>query len=62
MDQQAPADFTLVDAARRLNVSVTTVRRLVKSGALPSFRVGRLIRIDESDLNTWKKRGGGKAA
>lgn len=33
-------------AAKRLNLSVSTVRRRVKDGTLPSKRVGRAVRID----------------
>jgi excisionase family DNA binding protein len=37
-------------AANYYQVSPQTVRRLIKSGKLKSYRVGRQIRIDERDL------------
>jgi excisionase family DNA binding protein len=36
--------------AVQLSVSTKTVRRLIASGALPSCRVGRLVRIRSADL------------
>jgi excisionase family DNA binding protein len=38
------------DAADFAKVSTQTVRRLIKAGKLKVYRVGRQIRIDESDL------------
>ena len=40
----------LVDAAARMSVSVKTVRRMIRSGQLPYYQAGRLLRIGESDL------------
>jgi putative molybdopterin biosynthesis protein len=36
-----------------LQVSVYTVRRWIKQGELPAYKVGRLWRIDTADLNDW---------
>jgi PTS system nitrogen regulatory IIA component len=36
-----------------LQVSVYTVRRWIKEGELPAYKVGRLWRIDKVDLNEW---------
>jgi len=36
-----------------LRVSVYTVRRWIKEGELPAYKVGRGWRISESDLNRW---------
>jgi excisionase family DNA binding protein len=36
-----------------LRVSVYTVRRWIKEGHLPAYKVGRGWRISESDLNGW---------
>jgi hypothetical protein len=33
----------LVDAAARMSVSVKTVRRMIGSGRLPYYQVGRLL-------------------
>ena len=48
--------------AERLNVSPGTVRRLIKAGSMPSFRVGHQIRILEDRLQEWADRGGGTTA
>jgi excisionase family DNA binding protein len=36
-----------------LRVSVYTIRRWIKEGTLPAFKVGRGWRIRESDLDAW---------
>jgi excisionase family DNA binding protein len=36
-----------------LQVSVYTVRRWIKQGELPAYKVGRLWRIDKVDLSNW---------
>jgi excisionase family DNA binding protein len=42
-----------------LDVSESTVRRLVAAGEFPgAFRVGRLIRIPRSDLVKFKRKHG----
>jgi excisionase family DNA binding protein len=42
--------LSVKDAAAYAKVSTQTVRRLIKAGDLKTYRVGRQIRIDESDL------------
>jgi excisionase family DNA binding protein len=43
--------ITLAEAARRLHVSVRTVRRLIAYGYLPGYRVGpRVLRVHEDDV------------
>lgn len=39
-------------AAERLGVSVATVRRRIKDGALPSFRLGRRVLVELSATRT----------
>jgi len=39
--------------AGRLDVSVPTVRRLIRRGELPALRVGSQIRIDPYELEAW---------
>ena len=52
---QAPADnpadlLTRAEAARYLRVSDRTVSRLIRAGKLPASRIGRAVRIRQSDL------------
>ena len=40
----------LTEVAERLNVSLPTVRRLVKEGRIQTVRVGRILRVRPEDL------------
>jgi excisionase family DNA binding protein len=42
--------MSVATVAFHLGVSEKTVRRLIDDGQLPTHRVGRLIRISETDL------------
>ncbi|BDG04957.1 excisionase family DNA-binding protein [Anaeromyxobacter oryzae] len=46
IEAQPPLLVGVQEAARRLGVSVSTVRRGVKDGSLPYRRIGRSVRID----------------
>ncbi len=48
--QSEPPLLAVKEVARRLSISVKTVRRLVASGELPVHRIGRLVRIADTDL------------
>jgi excisionase family DNA binding protein len=41
---------TIDETAELLNVSPRTVRRLIRSGALPAHRFERLVRISDGDI------------
>jgi len=43
----------LTEVAERLDVSMPTVRRLVKDGRIKSIRVGRVIRVRPIDLESY---------
>ena len=43
-----PMLATIPDAAEALGVSISTVRRSIKSGDLPTRRLGRSVRVDLS--------------
>lgn len=45
--------LTVEEVAKLLRVSVATVRALVASGELKSFRVGNQIRIKKEDLDAY---------
>ena len=46
-----PADLlTRAEVARYLSVSDRTVSRLMRTGKLPALRIGRAVRIRQSDL------------
>ncbi len=46
---------TVEEASLRLGVSISTIRRQIKSGALPSTMVGRCLRVDLSKVQTHDK-------
>jgi excisionase family DNA binding protein len=45
-----PALFTIKQTATHLNVSTKTVRRWIENGDLVSHRIGRGLRVSETDL------------
>lgn len=45
--------LTLRDVATRLSCSVATVKRRIRTGALPAYRDGRLVRVRELDLERY---------
>jgi excisionase family DNA binding protein len=48
--------LTPQEIADRLRVSVYTVRRWIKEGHLPAYKVGRGWRISESAIDDWLER------
>lgn len=48
--------YTTEEIAKLLRVSKLTVYDLIKKGDLPSYRVGKQMRIDSSDLEAYKQR------
>jgi excisionase family DNA binding protein len=54
IDALEPQAFlTPQEVSSLLRVSVYTIRRWIKEGTLPAFKVGRGWRIHEDDLNQW---------
>ncbi|PEB55497.1 hypothetical protein CON65_13440 [Bacillus pseudomycoides] len=54
--EESPMDYhsyTTEEVAKRLKVSKLTVYDLIKKGELPSYRVGRQMRIDAVDLEQY---------
>jgi excisionase family DNA binding protein len=45
--------MTPQDVSEVLQVSVYTVRRWIKEGTLPAYKVGRLWRIETVDFEQW---------
>lgn len=50
--------ITPVQAAERLQVSVFTIQEWLRQGKLKGFKVGRLWRIREADLDDFILKGG----
>lgn len=48
--------LTVEEAARRLGIGRTLAWRLVRSGDLPSVRLGRLVRVPRGALQVWLDR------
>jgi len=50
------AFLTPEEVSLMLRVSVYTVRRWIKEGSLPAYKVGRGWRISEMAMNEWLSR------
>lgn len=57
LDPSLPTLLSVDATAVQLSVSTKTVRRLITIGALPSCRVGRLVRVRAVDLATFVASG-----
>lgn len=53
--------YTTEEVAKLLRISKLTVYDLIKKGKLPAYRVGRQMRVDESDLEAFKESNKKKA-
>ena len=53
LQTEPAALLTPREAAQRAGVHVETVRRAVRSGALPASHAGRVVRIEPGDLDAW---------
>ena len=49
--------YTIEDLAARWQCHPDTIRRMVTSGKLPAFKIGRDYRIRESDILEYEKGG-----
>lgn len=54
--------YTVEEVSQLLKVSKLTVYDLIKKGDLPSYRVGRQMRVDSVDLEQYKEQGKGLKA
>ena len=45
--------LTIDEVRNHLNVSISTVRRLVRDGALPAYRVGGRLRFKLSEVEAY---------
>lgn len=54
--------YTAEEIAKLLKISKLTVYDLIKKGELPSYRVGKQMRVDASDLEAYKQRHKAAAA
>ncbi|GGF97766.1 substrate-binding domain-containing protein [Paenibacillus abyssi] len=48
--------YTTEEIAKLLKISKVTVYDLIKKGELPSYRVGKQMRVDAADLEAYKQR------
>lgn len=48
--------LTVARVASVLGVHINTVRKLIRRGALPAFRVGRRLRVARVDLIEYRRR------
>lgn len=51
-----PADLlTVAQVAERLGVGVKFVQRRTKNGEIPSYKLGRAVRVSEADLDEYMR-------
>jgi excisionase family DNA binding protein len=55
-ERRAPRLLTIEEAAARLSVSIRNIRHQIYRRQLPIVKVGRLVRIDERDLQEFVER------
>lgn len=48
--------LTIEEASQRLNVSIRNIRHQIYKRRLPVVKIGRLVRVDEEDLETFIDR------
>lgn len=46
--------ITVAEAAERLGLAPPTVYGMIDDGRLPAYRLGRSVRVDEDEMETWK--------
>ena len=51
-----PDFLTIKQAADRLGVSIRTIERWRKREGLPSYKMGRLVRISPKQLDAWLEK------
>ncbi len=51
--------YTTEEIAKMLKISKLTVYDLIKKGELPSYRVGKQMRVDKTDFEAYKQRAKG---
>ena len=47
--------MTTAQAARRLGISRARLYRVIDSGALPAYKIGRLIRLQFADVEAYRR-------
>ena len=48
-----PRLLEVAQVAHRLNMGEAFVRRLIRAGTLPAYRIGKQLRVAEPDLDTY---------
>jgi excisionase family DNA binding protein len=62
MSEGTPKWLRAGQAARRLGMSRADLYRLIDAGQLPAYRIGRLIRLLEADVEAYRLRHPGDDA
>lgn len=48
--------MSTADAARMLGITPRTLHRLINSGDIPAYRIGRLVRLQVPDVEAFIER------
>lgn len=54
--------LTIKEVAARLHCSDSMIRKLAQLGKFPHFRIGKLWRFDESEVDAWIEANSAKVA
>ncbi len=55
LGQEQRIVLTVEEAAHRLGIGRSLAWRLVQKGEIPSVRLGRLVRVPRTELESWLK-------
>lgn len=53
MSSNSPRWLSTADAAKRLGITPRTLYRFIDEGQLPAYRFGRVIRLKETEVDTF---------
>lgn len=52
-EAELPKSLNVKEVAQALGIHINTAKRIIANGELPSFKVGRVVRVDNADLRQY---------
>lgn len=56
LEREEPPFYTPSSLRRRLSISERHMRNLLRSGEIPSYKIGNCVRIDPEDVDSYLAR------